>query len=195
MLKAVLCGACVSLAVLMPGLAVAQAPSTLATDVANLREDVRGLTQRVAELQLRVEQLETENNRLRSGAGAREAYATVAQLNEAVAEMNRTLRSAVATSKNETLQTVSVQMEKLAEQTNSAIDSIARGVPRPAGGTTTFTDDYPKEGIKYVVQRGDTIATIARKTGASIRDIMNANRISDPARLQSGQTLFIPGGR
>lgn len=193
MLKAVLCGASVLLAVLAAG--PAQAQQSLATDVANLREDVRGLTQRMGDLQLRVEQLESENSRLRAGAG--QNFATVAQLNEAVAEMNRTIRSACAATKNETLQHVSVQMEKLAEQTNSALESIARGSSRPAATApaTAFTDDYSKEGIKYVVQRGETIATIAKKTGASVRDIINANRIADPSRVQAGQTLFIPGGK
>jgi LysM repeat protein len=45
------------------------------------------------------------------------------------------------------------------------------------------------------VVAGDTIARIAQKTGARSQDIINANKISDPARIQVGQVLFIPGGK
>jgi len=45
------------------------------------------------------------------------------------------------------------------------------------------------------VQKGDTLATIARKTGARQQDIINANRLADPSRITVGQTLFIPGGK
>jgi LysM repeat protein len=60
---------------------------------------------------------------------------------------------------------------------------------------TTFTEDYPKEGVSYTVQKGDNLALIAKKTGAKQQDIINANKISDPSRIAVGQTLFIPGGK
>jgi LysM repeat protein len=59
----------------------------------------------------------------------------------------------------------------------------------------TFSDDYSKEGVSYTVQKGDTLALIAKKTGAKQQDIINANKIADPARIAVGQTLFIPGGK
>ena len=66
---------------------------------------------------------------------------------------------------------------------------------RPAVTTPTFTEDYPKEGVSYTVQKGDTLSNIAHKTGAKMQDIINANKIADPTRLQVGQTLFIPQGK
>ncbi|MFA5264605.1 MAG: LysM peptidoglycan-binding domain-containing protein [Opitutaceae bacterium] len=183
--------------------AVAQVPGTSA-DLANMREDVRLLSQRVGELTLRVEQLERDNSALQRKAdtGA-QAYATVAQLNEAVAEMNRLLKAAIASSKEETLQHVAAQMEKLASQTNEAIESLARrqsarvAAPSQSGVVAIggFSDNFPKEGIKYVVQKGDTLAKIAQKTGAKTDDIINANKISDPSKIQVGQVLFIPGAK
>lgn len=174
----------------------AQIPAS-ATDVANLREDVRGLTQRVGELMLRLEQLERENAELRTRAtGAERNFATVAQLNDAVAELNRTIRSTSAASKTETLQQVATQLEKLGKQTQAAIDSALKPAspvaPAPA---PTFTDDYPKEGVSYKVEKGDTLAIIAKKTGAKPRDIINANKLVNPSQLAVGQTLFIPGGK
>lgn len=170
--------------------------TSVQVELANLREDVRGLTQRVGSLSLRVEQLERENAELRGRAGeAERSYVTLTQLNEAVAALNQSIRTATANSKSETLQQVSGQIEKLARQTNDAIESLAKGVASRASVQTTFSDNYPTEGISYTVQKGETLAVIARKTGAKLQDIINANRISDPSRIQVGQVLFIPGGK
>jgi LysM repeat protein len=165
-------------------------------ELANLREDVRGAVQRVGELSLRVEQLERENHELRGrAAGAEKAYVTLTQLNDAIATLTQAMHSADASTKAETLQQVSVQLEKLAKQTNAAIDSLAKGMATRAPVQTTFTEDYSKEGVSYTVQKGETLAMIAKKTGAKVHDIINANKLSDPSRIQAGQTLFIPGGK
>jgi LysM repeat protein len=167
----------------------------LPVEVANLREDVRGLSQRLGELALRVEQLERENTELRGQvAAAGRAQVTLAQLRESLAESAREARAAVAASKAETLQQVATQMEKLAKQTNAALESLARtnGARPPGAG---FAEDFPREGVSYTVQKGDTLAVIARKTGARAQDIINANKLTDPSRIQVGQVLFIPGGK
>jgi LysM repeat protein len=174
--------------------ALAQSPSQV--DFANLREDVRGLTQRVSELSSRIEQLERENADLRQRTSTlNQSYVTAVQLNDAVADLNRAIKSAVATSSKETLQQVSVQFEKLAQQTNTALDSLAKAQATRPPVQTSFSDAYPKEGVSYTVQKGDSIATIAKKTGAKQQDIVNANKLSDPSRIDVGQTLFIPGGK
>lgn len=165
-------------------------------EIANLREDVRGLVQRVGELALRVEQLERENADLRQRSSAADkSYATVTQLSEAIAEMNRSVRTAVAASKTETLQQVSAQLEKLGKQTNAALDSLARAQATRPAVQTNFSENYAREGISYTVQKGDSIAEIAKKTGARQQDIINANKLADPSRITVGQTLFIPGGK
>ena len=189
MLKRMLCFSSLAVALAVPSL-----PAQV--ELANMREDLRGLIQRVGDLSLRVEQLERENAELRGKAGAAEkSYVTLTQLNDAIASINQTIRSSAATTKSETLQQVSVQMEKLAKQTNTAIDSLAKGMATRNTVQTTFSEDYAKEGISYTVQKGDTLAVIAKKTGAKTQDIINANKISDPSRINAGQTLFIPGGK
>lgn len=49
---------------------------------------------------------------------------------------------------------------------------------------------------KYVVEPGDALSRIARKTGAAVdwRFIQRVNRISDPRRIRVGQTLKIVKG-
>jgi len=180
----------------LASVAAAQTAPSAQVELANLREDVRGLTQRTGELLLRLEQLERENAELkRQSSQATRAAVSMEQLNDAVSDLNRTIKATVATSKNETLQHVSTQLEKLAKQTNAAIDSLAKGMATRSAVQTTFSDNYAKEGISYTVQKGDSIAVIAKKTGAKQQDIINANKISDPSRIMVGQTLFIPGGK
>lgn len=165
-------------------------------ELANLREDVRGLVQRVGELSLRLEQLERENRELLGNAGAASHnYATVTQLNNTVVDLNRVIKTSTAEAKAETLQQVSVQLKELGRQTNAAIDSLGRNQPAHVAPTASPApnEDYPKEGISYTVQRGDTLALIAKKTGAKQQDIVNGNKLADPSRIQVGQTLFIPG--
>ena len=165
-------------------------------ELANMREDLRGLMQRVGDLSLRVEQLERENVELRGKtAGAEKSFVTLTQLNDAIATLNQAIRSSAASNKAETLQQVGVQMEKLAKQTNFAIESLAKGMATRTPVQTLFSDDYSKEGVSYTVQKGDTLAVIAKKTGAKAQDIINANKISEPSRINAGQTLFIPGGK
>jgi LysM repeat protein len=162
-----------------------------AFELASLREDVRLLTQRVGDLSLRVEQLERDNSDLRAKPGT--TYVTLVQLNEAIADIQRTLQGALHEQKRETLQQVSVQLEKLAKETQAAIDALARGMAtRPPVTTPTFTENYSKEGVSYTVQRGDTLSSIAQKNNARVQDIVNANKITDPTKIQVGQTLFIP---
>jgi LysM repeat protein len=162
------------------------------SDWANLREDVRLLSQKVGELTLRLEQLERENSTLqRKADSGSQAVATVSQLNDAIAEINRSTKSAVAASKADTLQHVATMMEKLATQTNAALDALQKGGP----AQVSFSDHFPKEGAQYIVQSGDTIGKIVQKTGAKKEDIINANKISNPSKLQAGQILFIPGAK
>ena len=189
MLKRLLWGCLFALGAALP-------TASAQVELANMREDLRGVVQRLGELTLRVEQLERENALLRGQAGAAEkSYVTLTQLNDAIASLNQTIRSSSSSTKTETLQQVGIQMEKLAKQTNAAIDSLAKGMATRNPVQSTFAEDYSKEGVSYTVQKGDTLAVIAKKTGAKAQDIINANKISDPSRINAGQTLFIPGGK
>jgi LysM repeat protein len=161
--------------------------------LANLQEDVRGLTQRVNDLSLQVEQLDRERAGSRLDAGAAEkSYATIAQLNQAVAELNRSIQSAVAGSKDEILQRVGDQMAALARQTNAALDSISKGMPAAAAAGPGQDAARGPQGTAYVVQKGDTVESIAKKTGAGVADIIHANSLADPSLIRIGQTLMIP---
>jgi murein DD-endopeptidase MepM/ murein hydrolase activator NlpD len=51
---------------------------------------------------------------------------------------------------------------------------------------------YGEERV-HVVQKGETFYSIGRSLGVGAEDLMKYNGISDPARLQAGQRLKIPG--
>jgi len=180
------------LSVTLAGFASAQVDGTR-IEVANLRQDVALLTQRVGELTMAVEQLARDNNSLQ--AKASQSYVTVEQLNRAVADTNRAMQAALADQKRETLQQVAGQIERLGKQTNAALDALAKNQATRPVVQTTFSEDFPKEGINYTVVSGDTLSGIAKKTGGKMADIRNANKISDDTRIRVGQTLFIPQGK
>jgi LysM repeat protein len=46
----------------------------------------------------------------------------------------------------------------------------------------------------YVIKKGDTLLPIAREFGVTVKQIQDANGISDPRRLSIGQEIIIPAG-
>lgn len=162
-------------------------------ELAGLRQDVLLLNQRVGELTMAVEQLTRENGALQ--AKASQSYITLDQFNKAIADTNRVMQGALADQKKEVLTQVAGQLEKLGRQTNAALDALAKNQATRPAVQTSFSDDFPKEGINYTVQSGDSLAVIARKHNAKQQDIINANKISDPSKIRVGQTLFIPQGK
>ena len=174
--------------------AVAQAqPGGTAYELASLRADLQLLQQRVGELALTVEQLNRDNTALQTKAS--QSYVTLEQMNRAIADLNRSMQASLAEQKNETLSQVSTQMAKLGRQTQAAIDALAKNQASRPAIQTNFTEDFPKEGVNYTVQTGDTLSGIAKKTGGKLSDIRNANKIADDTKIRVGQTLFIPQGK
>jgi LysM repeat protein len=178
-----------------PFVSHAQSPAQPNRDVgaivAGLREDIRILDERTRALTIEIEQLRRENVALREQASSTSNLVTVSQFNTALSELEKAIRSG----DSEVLVKVTQQMERLAKQTQSAIDTVAKsttGTRTTAPVNFNFTDDYPKQGTTYVVESGDTISSIAQKFGSSVRDIQNANKIADARTLQVGQVIFVP---
>lgn len=171
--------------------AIGQAPGNYAAIIASMREDIRLLDERTRSLRAEIEQLKRENQELRERV-ASTSTVTREQFNMAVAELEKAI---IAGDKDVALQ-LTKQMERLAAQTQSALDAMARsggGGGRVTGPVPTVPDvDYPKSGITYTVQPGDNLLGIAQKYNSQVPWIQAANKIADPRTLQVGQTLFIP---
>ncbi len=166
-----------------------------AVDIANLREDIKGLLDKINDLTLKVEQLETENAQLRhSNGSANQSYVTHAQLQDVISELKLAIQTSKQSTKDEVLNRATSELETPAKKTGASNEALSNQNSRtlPQGN---FSTDFSKEGTTYVVQRGDTLALIAKKNSAKSKDIINANKLSDPSRIYVGQTLFIPGAK
>ncbi|HEY3755794.1 MAG TPA: LysM peptidoglycan-binding domain-containing protein [Opitutaceae bacterium] len=153
-------------------------------DVNNLREDITGLDQRLAELSLRIEQL--ENHASRADAVTRTAAlppnaVTQQQLADAVASLSAQITE------------LRIAVGKLA--TVPAAPSAASTPVRAQSRAEASPGTFSHEGTIYTVQKGDTLALIAKKTGGRFQEIVTANRLADPSHIVIGQQLFIPGGK
>lgn len=62
----------------------------------------------------------------------------------------------------------------------------------PSGSKRTEPTPTTAKRRVYVIQRGDTLLSIAREHGLTVRQLQEANNIKDPARIYAGQTLVIP---
>lgn len=171
------------------------------TRLADLEQDLMILRNQVGEIRIAMEALQRENAALRqalnnqSSAGANQSYVTLQQLDNSIRALRQELQSADSRTKAEVITEVTRQIERLAGQTQQAMTALAGAVqssPQAPAQVINFSDDFPKNGVAYVVKPGDTLSGIARDLNASIRDIQNANKIADPKSLRAGQTLFIP---
>ncbi len=164
--------------------------------VADMQQDFALIRREVGNLRLEVEQLRRENEALKNKISALEgssagAELVKAQVSGARAEMNAKNEAL----KKEIIEQVKKEMESMARQTNANMQKLASAIDaRPqAAMPVSFSDDYPKTGIPYVVQSGDTLGKIARKYSSQIKWIQDANKIADPNRgLRVGDTIFIP---
>ena len=73
--------------------------------------------------------------------------------------------------------------QKLKVPGRSGAAPAAVGTPKPATGG---------QGRTYVVQKGDTLLSIARRYGLTTKQLQAANNITNPDKIFPGQKLVIP---
>ena len=70
---------------------------------------------------------------------------------------------------------------------------IATPTPEPTPTSTPEPRATPTPTpLIYAVQSGDTLFAIANRFGVTVDDLVHANRLIDPDRLEVGQQLTIP---
>lgn len=169
---------------------------------ANLKQDIEVLRQEIGKLRIEGEALRRENANLGRKINELEKnedlllenYVSLNTLNERLEQFHGNLQKQTDKRRFEQIDEVSRQIVQLAAQTEEALNLLAQSIDNKSyfKREFEFSDKYPKQGLAYTVQTGDTLSQIAKKFDATIRDIQNANKISDPTRLMAGETIFIP---
>ncbi len=189
------------LLLLIPFVASAQS-SDLRKQVADLTQDVSALRGLLGTLRIEVESLQRENAQLRaelkraSASSAAEAD-ILRQVDARIASVKAELLKQDAASRKEIIASVKKQIDSLASQVQESLRKIAgasAGTRSDAAPPApSFSEDYPKNGIMYLVQSGDTLSGIAASQGSRVSWIRNANKIVDASRdLRAGETIFVP---
>ena len=155
------------------------------------------LKQQLGEISLELERLIRANDSLQVRLGALEQrnsnsqYVSEKFFNQELAALRKEVNRLNKASKEQIISQVSSQIRNLASETEKSIQSVAGSAPTNAN-EVEFSDNYPKSGIHYTVQSGDTLSKIAQQSGSRISYIINANKIPNPNRLQVGKELFVP---
>ncbi|QXD24794.1 LysM peptidoglycan-binding domain-containing protein [Opitutia bacterium ISCC 51] len=164
---------------------------------ASLSQDVALLKEQLGEMRFEVERLLRENETLELRMKKLEAQGAAAvsdvvfrqELASLKAEFNRLSKA----QREELAKQITKQIKGLADQVNQG-GASSRGSSSAAPPVITEWDpnSFPKTGIYYKVQSGDTLSKIASEVGSKISYITHANKIPNPDRLQVGRELFIP---
>ncbi len=194
-------GLLVVMAALLPGLASAQsASSTLRKQLADLTQDVNALRSTVGTLRVEVEALNRENSRLKTQIAAFQSANSgqqnvLRQMDARLSALKAELLREDAETKKEIVASVTKQVDSLAAQMREALRKIAgASTPRvPEDPPASFSEDYPRNGIMYLVKPGDTLSEIASEQGSRVQWIRDANKIANASRdLRAGETIFVP---
>ena len=160
--------------------------------VADLSQDIALMDRQIRSLSLEIEILkdsQAENSNRSS------FHALEMKLNQMSNDLN-TLKIAVSAQEKRIKQAV---LNEVAEQMNAYVSNInsqygyADDSDNKHAVKEVFSDNYPKSGVSYEVQSGDTLSQIAVQYDSRVEYIQNANQINDPARdLRVGDIIFIP---
>jgi len=145
-----------------------------------------------------VEQLEREKAALEGKVNAPgNDYVTRDELKLMEARMTTAMNEAVSAESKR------MQKELLEEIKNTKQAMKPAVVPAPVATPAAQTSakiavseaerqSYMKDGVRYTVQQGDTLTSIARRHKSSVRAIMVVNDIESPNKLWVGKELFVP---
>ncbi len=93
--------------------------------------------------------------------------------------------------------TTVAELLRLNGLTNPDVIAVGQKLKVPAGSGSPASVGTPKpatggQGKTYVVQKGDTLLSIARRYGLTVKQLLDANNIANPDRIAIGQKLVIP---
>ncbi|MCC6801589.1 MAG: LysM peptidoglycan-binding domain-containing protein [Anaerolineae bacterium] len=72
------------------------------------------------------------------------------------------------------------------------LPGLGGGVSPTQPPSNTTCPSTPPNWIPYTVEAGDSIGALATATSTTIQDIVNANCLTDPDTLFTGQVIYLP---
>ena len=160
--------------------------------VADLSQDIALMDRQIRGLKLDIEFLKENQTEASNLSSVRALEMKLNQMSNdlnalkiAVSEQEKRIKQAV-------LDEVAKQMNVYVSNINSQL-GLKENLKKKPDVKEVFSDNYPKSGVSYEVQSGDTLSQIAVQFGSKVEYIQNANQINDPARdLRVGDIIFIP---
>lgn len=161
------------------------------TSVADLTQDFSALDRQVRSIQFELELLKENQNSEPTDKAIRLLNAKILKVENELKNLRMEMAQRDRALGEQLLSKVTARLDEYFKSLNQSMGAsqMAESVSQPL----EFSDDYPKTGLSYEVQPGDTLSQIALKFGSTVRFIQDANQIKDPARdLRVGDTIFIP---
>ena len=160
--------------------------------VADLSQDITLMDRQIRSLSLEIEILKDNQAETNNRPSLRALEMKLNQMGNDLNALKLALSAQERRIKQAVLDEVNKQMNVYVSNINSRLGYIDDSENK-LDVKEVFSDNYPKSGVSYEVQSGDTLSQIAVQFGSRVEYIQNANQINDPARdLLVGDIIFIP---
>ena len=163
--------------------------------------------ERIVTLEAELESVRAENEALRIrmddltdqlsslGGEVSSRLTELAQSDEAVAEQAREAALSATTAAQEAGELEEQRerdREEMLNRMNVILEEVLRENEKLASRVKQLENSALTFGTEHTVQPGETVAAIASRYGVTVDAIVNANGLSDAARINVGQKLVIP---
>jgi LysM repeat protein len=160
--------------------------------VADLSQDIALMDRQIRGMKLDIEILKDNQAETLNKSSVRALELKLNQMSNDLNILKKAVSAQEKRIKQAILNEVAEQMDAYVSQINSQI-AFTESQVNSADVKKVFSDSYPKSGVSYEVQSGDTLSQIAAQFGSKVQYIQDANQINDPARdLRVGDIIFIP---
>ena len=165
--------------------------------LANFKQDLELVSRELNSLRSEVEMLRRENAQLRVAIKQDQRSKDQTPPSGIVFELqNRTQALELAFRQSErdrgkSQEEISKKFQQVIEQMNQGFEQVTKASSSEPK-VPSFSNEYPKNGFVHIIEKGETISSIAVKYKSKVSWIINANQISDPTKVFVGRELFVP---
>jgi LysM repeat protein len=162
----------------------AQAPLRAGQAEPNVAQSLAIIDERLKQLSQQIEALQFDQQQMQK---------QIVDLQAQVVELQRPATAGSATDLQALEAKIKASDDAREKDKQAILDAVAKEIAAIGGHTTSgsATTSPTGDGREYVVQKGDTLTSIAKANGVTVAQLKKANNLSTDA-LQTGQKLVIP---